>query len=72
MKKFFASKVQDLSVGQSILYVLLVSIISIIFTVIALMMPQCAEDLADWFSLKLELAKKKLKKKSSFEENLFE
>lgn len=71
MKKFFSSRVQDMTVGQSILYVLLVSIMSAIFMIIGFMMPQCAEDLADWVSLKLEAAKKKLKKTST-EEDLFE
>lgn len=64
MKKFFSTKVTDLTVGQSILYVLVVGILSFAATFAALMMPQAAEELFDWVEEKCDLVKEKFTKKT--------
>ena len=73
MKNFWRTRVQDLTIGQSVIYVLLVSVISLIFMVIGLMMPQCCEELADWASEKIKEARVRMAKKNQpFEEKIFE
>lgn len=63
MKKFFNTKVTDLTVAQSILYVLVVGILSFVATIAALMMPQACESIFDWVEEKCDLVKEKFTKK---------
>ena len=64
MKKFFNTKVTDLTVAQSILYVLVVGILSFAATIAALMMPQAAEELFDWIEHVADSLKEKFTKKT--------
>lgn len=63
MKNFWKTKITEMTIGQSILYILVVMIVSIAATFAALMMPQAAEELFDWVEEKCDLVKEKVKKK---------
>lgn len=63
MKKFWKTKVTEMTIGQSILYVLVVCFLSFAATFAALMMPQACEDLFDWVEEKTDDLKEKFKKK---------
>lgn len=63
MKNFWKTKVTEMTIGQSILYVLVVMIVSIAATFAALMMPQAAEELFDWIEHVADSLKEKFTKK---------
>ena len=63
MKKFFNTKITNLTVAQSILYVLVVGILSFAATITALMMPQACESIFDWVEEKCDFVKEKFTKK---------
>lgn len=67
MKNFFMTKITEMTVGQSILYILVVCILSFAATLAALMMPQAAEELFDWVEDKVDSLKEKFTKKSEKE-----
>ena len=64
MKKFFMTKITEMTVAQSILYILVVGVLSFAATFAALMMPQAAEELFDWVEDKVDSLKEKLTKKT--------
>ena len=63
MKKFFSTKISEMTIGQSVVYVLVIMIVSIAATFAALMMPQAAEELFDWVEEKADSLKEKFTKK---------
>lgn len=64
MKKFFSTKISEMTIGQSVVYVLVIMIVSIAATFAALMMPQACEDIFDWVEEKADWLKEKFTKKT--------
>ena len=62
MKNFWSTRLMDMTIGQSILYILGITFVSVVVTVLALMIPQAAEELFDWCEEKATKFKRWLRK----------
>lgn len=74
MKKFFNTRITDMTVAQSFLYVLLYMIIMLVAMPAMILVPQHSEEIWDWIEDKFESAVewvKNLFKKESFEKEMF-
>lgn len=63
MKNFFKMRATDMTVGQTLLYIVLVYVIAFAAVIVACMMPQACEEIMDWVEEKADKIKEKLKKK---------
>lgn len=63
MRKFFNTKTTEMTIGQTLIYMVLLMAVTLIGTILMLMIPQSAEEIIDWFSDKLDKVKSWFKRK---------
>ena len=62
MKNFMNTRLMDMTIAQSFLYMLLLCVISLGATICALMIPQSAMEIFDWCETKMNQFKNWLRK----------
>ena len=72
MKKFWSARMQDMTIGQSFLWLLLYLIFIVVVMIAMIMVPQSAEDIWDWVEDKYEKLRSKIfeKKKNPIEDEI--
>ena len=72
MKKFWSARMQDMTIGQSFLWLVLYMIFIAVVMIAMIMVPQNAEDIWDWVEDKYEKLRSKIfkKKKNPIEDEI--
>lgn len=70
MKKFFSTKMQEMTIGQTFLFLLLYVIFIVVVWIAMFMVPQHCEEIWDWCETHFNRVKEKIihEKKSEVEE----
>lgn len=72
-KNFWNARMQDITIGQSFLWLLLYLVFMLIVMVVMVMVPQNADEISDWFESKFDRIKEFFtKKKDPFDESMFD